>query len=153
MPTLIVLRHAKAESPPGTPDAARPLAARGRRDARAAGAWLRDGGRLPDHAICSTALRTRQTLDELGLGVPAAFEERVYGNDADDILDLLREQSDDAGTLLLVGHNPSAHELVFDLAGGAGDGFPTCATAVIEFDGEWSDLWPGAGRLTALWTP
>lgn len=153
MPTLIVLRHAKAESPPGTPDAQRPLAARGRRDARAAGAWLRAGDRLPDRAICSTALRTRQTLAELGIDVPADFEERVYANEAEEILGLLREQPDDEATLLLVGHNPSAHHLVFDLTGGAGDGFPTCSTAVIDFDGGWSDLWPGAGRLSALWTP
>lgn len=153
MPTLIVVRHAKADSPPGVPDAERPLAARGRRDARDAGAWLRAGGHLPDRVVCSTALRTRQTLGGLGLDAPAGFDERVYANDAGDILDLLREQPGEAATLLLVGHNPAAHRLVFDLSGGAGDGFPTCATAVIEFDGGWSDLWPGAGRLTALWTP
>ncbi len=153
MSTLIVLRHAKADSPPGVPDAERPLAPRGVRDARAAGAWLRASGHLPDRVVCSTALRTRRTLAELGLDAPADFDERVYAGDAEQIVALLREQDDDAATLMLVGHNPSAHRLVFDLAGAAGDGFPTCATAVIEFDGGWSDLWPGCGRLTALWTP
>lgn len=153
MRTLILLRHAKADSPPGVPDAERPLAARGRRDARAAGAWLRSGGHLPDQVVCSTALRTRQTLAALGIDAPAGFDERIYANDAGEILALVREQPDETATLLLVGHNPSVQRLVFDLSGGAGDGFPTCATAVIEFDGAWSDLWPGAGRLAALWTP
>ena len=27
------------------------------------------------------------------------------------------------------------------------------STAVIAFEGDWSDLWPGAGRLISLWTP
>jgi phosphohistidine phosphatase len=151
MPTLIVLRHSKAASPLGMPDAERPLAERGRKDAEKAGDELRAANLAPDRVICSTALRTRQTLDGLGLDAPVDFEARVYDNDAEEILDLLREQCED--TLLLIGHNPSLHQLVFGLTGGADDHFPTSATAVIEFDGGWEDLWPGAGRLISLWTP
>jgi phosphohistidine phosphatase len=151
MPRLIVLRHSKAASPLGTPDIERPLAGRGRRDAEQAGDELRAANVLPDRVICSTAVRTRQTLEGLGLDVPVDFEDRVYENDAEEILDLLREQS--AETLLLVGHNPSMHQLVFGLTGAADDRFPTSATAVIEFDGGWGDLWPGTGRLVSLWTP
>ncbi|GAB3958173.1 histidine phosphatase family protein [Actinoallomurus acanthiterrae] len=153
MPTLIVLRHAKADSPLGTPDFERPLAARGRRDARAAGDELRAAGRVPDRVICSPAVRTRQTLEELRIDAPVDFEERVYDNDPEAILDLLRAQHEEPGTLLLVGHNPSMHRLVLDLGSAAAERFPTAATAVIEFDGDWSDLWPGIGRLTAYWTP
>jgi phosphohistidine phosphatase len=151
MPRLIVLRHSKAASPLGTPDIERPLADRGRKDAEQAGEELRAANVLPDRVICSTALRTRQTLEGLGLDVPVDFEERVYENDAEEILDLLREQS--AETLLLVGHNPAMHQLVFGLTGAADDHFPTSATAVIEFDGDWGDLWPGSGRLVSLWRP
>jgi phosphohistidine phosphatase len=151
MPTLIVLRHSKAVSPLGTPDADRPLSGRGRRDAEQAGDELRAAELSPDHVICSTSLRTRQTLEGLGLDVPVDFESRVYGNDAEDILDLLREQSGE--TLLLIGHNPSVHQLVVGLTGTSEDHFPTSATAVIEFDGEWSDLWPGTARLVSLWVP
>ncbi|MEV5705450.1 histidine phosphatase family protein [Actinoallomurus sp. NPDC052274] len=153
MPTLIVLRHAKADSPLGTPDFERPLTSRGRRDARAAGDELRAAGRVPDHVICSPAVRTRQTLEELRIDAPVEFDDRVYDNDPEAILDLLRARPDEPATLLLVGHNPSMHRLVLDLGGAAGEGFPTSATAVIDFDGDWSDLWPGAGRLTAYWTP
>jgi phosphohistidine phosphatase len=152
MPTLIVLRHSKAASPIGIPDVERPLAGRGRKDAEKVGDELRAAGRVPDRVICSTALRTRQTLDGLGLDAPVDFESRVYDNDADEILDLLREQSEE--TLLLIGHNPSMHLLVVGLTGGGvDDHFPTSATAVIEFDGGWENLWPGAGRLVSLWTP
>jgi phosphohistidine phosphatase len=153
MPTLILLRHSKAASPLGTPDIDRPLAGRGRKDAAQAGEELRAADRVPDRVICSTSLRTRQTLQGLGLDAPVDFESRVYDNDAEEILDLLREQSDGVETLLLVGHNPSMHQLVLGLTGAAGDHFPTSATAVIEFDGGWTDLWPGSGRLVSLWTP
>jgi phosphohistidine phosphatase len=153
MPTLIVVRHAKALSPAGTADIDRPLAGRGRENARQVGDELREAGRVPDRVICSTAVRTRQTLDGLALDVPAGFESRVYDNDAEEILGLLREQDDDADTLLLVGHNPSMHQLVVGLTGARADHFPTSATAVIEFDGGWADLWPGTGRLVSLWTP
>ena len=151
MPTLIVLRHSKAATPLGTPDFDHPLAERGRKDAEKAGDELRAANLAPDQVICSPALRTRQTLEGLALAAPAEFEPRVYDNDVEEILTLLREQS--APTLLLVGHNPSMHQLVFGLTGGAEARFPTSATAVIRFDGDWTDLWPGIGRLDSLWTP
>ena len=48
----------------------------------------------------------------------------MYANDAEEILDVLREQPDDE-TLLLVGHNPSVHQLVLDLTGASEDqGYP-----------------------------
>jgi phosphohistidine phosphatase len=153
MPTLIVLRHSKAATPLGTPDVDRPLNGRGRRDAETAGNELRAAELVPDRVVCSVALRTRQTLDGLAIDAPVDFEQRVYDNGAEEILDLLREQPDDAATVLLVGHNPSVHQLVLGLTGTPDDGFPTSATAVIEFDGGWADLWPGTGRLVSLWTP
>ena len=61
--TLILMRHSKAEEGPGKPDHDRELSDRGLRDARAAGAWLREEGLVPDLVICSTAVRTRQTWD------------------------------------------------------------------------------------------
>jgi phosphohistidine phosphatase len=153
MPALIVVRHSKADSPLGTPDADRPLSARGRRDAKAAGDELRAGNRHLDRVICSPALRARQTLTGLGLDSPVLLEPRVYAGGVDDILGLLREQDGDPGVLLLVGHNPSLHELVLTLADAPPDRFPTSATAVIAFDGAWSELSPGTGRLVSMWTP
>lgn len=153
MPTLIVLRHSKAASPLGTPDVDRPLSGRGRRDAAKAGDELRAADLVPDRVVCSTALRTRQTLDGLAFDVPVDYESRVYDNSAEEILDLLREQPDEAATVLLVGHNPSLHQIVLGLTGAPENGFPTSATAVIEFDGGWPDLWPGAGRLVSLRIP
>lgn len=153
MPTLIVLRHAKAVAGLGLADIDRPLNDRGRRDAAATGDWLRDNGLVPDLVLCSTAVRTRETLEGLALESEVSFESSIYDNDADTLLSLVREAGDGVRTLLLVGHNPSVHQLVHDLTGEAPEAFPTCALAVIELSGEWSDAWRGSGVLTLTRTP
>nr|WP_274917872.1 histidine phosphatase family protein [Streptomyces sp. WZ-12] len=62
---LIVLRHAKSAWPEGVPDHERPLAGRGRRDAPAAGRWLRQQHCAPDVVLCSTSRRTRETWERV----------------------------------------------------------------------------------------
>jgi phosphohistidine phosphatase len=154
MPLLIVLRHAKAVAGLELADIDRPLNKRGRRDCVAAGEWLREHGLVPDAVLCSTAVRTRQTLEGLALATgEVAFEPRVYDNDPDLLLDLVRITGDDVGGLLLVGHNPSVHSLVQDLTGEAPESFPTCALAVIELPGTWAEARRGAGTLVTYRTP
>src|SRR5262249_28304606 len=107
--TLILLRHAKAANPDDySTDIERPLSPRGHRDAAAAGSRLRDEGLRPDAVLCSTAVRTRETLRELGLGdVPVGYERRIYVGPAADTLELLRSVEADVATLLIIGHNPT----------------------------------------------
>ena len=63
--TLAVLRHAKAVQDPGLDDKDRALTKRGLRDATAAGGRLREAQLIPDLVLCSTALRTRQTWEQV----------------------------------------------------------------------------------------
>ncbi|RAY14964.1 histidine phosphatase family protein [Actinomadura craniellae] len=149
----MVLRHAKAVEGIGMIDIDRPLNGRGRRDAAATGDWLRETGLVPDRVLCSTAQRTRETLAGLALDVPADFEARLYGAEAEDVLAVVRETADEVGTLLIIGHNPAFHEVVHDLTGEAPAAFPTCALAVIDLPGGWAEAWPGAGSLTTVRTP
>lgn len=153
MPTLIVLRHAKAVTGLGLADIDRPLAGRGLRDAAAAGDWLRASRLRPDLVLCSTAQRTRETLARLAIDAEVSYEPAIYDNDTDALLDLIWQTPAEVGTLLMIGHNPSFHHLVHDLAGEAPESFPTCAMAVIELTGTWPDTQPGTGRTLALWTP
>jgi phosphohistidine phosphatase len=166
---LIVLRHAKSAWPEGVPDHDRPLAPRGRRDAPAAGRWLRRSGLVPDRVLCSTAQRARETWqlaeEKLGADPQTVFEDRVYGATSEELLDLAHETPTDVRTLLIVGHDPAMHELTLDLAGAQPDDkgsdaldrvrikFPTAAIAVLEFTGAWPKLAPGQARLTAFATP
>ncbi|MFB8757790.1 SixA phosphatase family protein [Streptomyces nigra] len=158
---LVVLRHAKSAWPDELPDHERPLAARGRRDAPVAGRLLAETDCLPDLALCSTALRARQTWDlacaQWGTPPPVRHDRRLYGAGVTDLLDVVHEVSPEVGTLLLVGHNPGLEELVLDLAGDGlddlldevGRKFPTAAAAVLAWHGPgWRDLAPGTALLT-----
>jgi phosphohistidine phosphatase len=152
--TLILLRHAKAAGPDDyATDIERPLAARGHRDAAAAGDWLRAGDLQPDAVLCSTAVRTRETLEELKLDAPATvFEHRIYAGPALDTLDLIQHTAPAVETLLLVGHNPTISDLSDELApkGLPHGGLSTSGIAVHRFEGAWSSL--TAAPLTAQHT-
>lgn len=158
--TLVVLRHAKAAGEPGASDVERPLTARGRHDAAAAGAWLLREGLAPDRVLCSSAVRTMQTWQHVSAAMgPAAdravvsYDPRVYEADAVALLELIRENSGEAGVVLVVGHNPASHQLAADLSDRPDLAFPTCALAVIRVRGSWAETTPGTGELAGYWTP
>lgn len=153
---LIVMRHAKAGELPGGPDFERALKSRGRSDSAAAGEWLRSRGFQPDAVICSAARRTRQTWqyvsEVLGAGASFTADQRLYQADAEDLLDIVGETPAEVRTLMYVGHNPAAAELVALLTGPEPQ-FPTAAIAVIGVLGEWAELSAGDGTLVTSWTP
>jgi phosphohistidine phosphatase len=144
--TLILLRHAKAADPDDyATDIERPLTARGHRDATAAGLWLAAEGYVPDAVLCSTAVRTRETLSDLSLKSdksPVAFDPRIYAGPALDTLDLIQTVGATVETLLLVGHNPTISDLSDELAPRALEdgGLATSGIAVHRFEGTWKDL-------------
>ncbi len=162
---LVVLRHAKSARPPGVDDHARPLAGRGRRDAVAAGRWLRDADCLPDLVICSTAARARETWElaaaQLPAPPPVRHDGRLYGADAADLLAVVHETPDTVGTLLLVGHNPAVQDLVLLLAAEAlsdalervREKLPTSAIAVLAQHDPWPRATPRTALLTDLAVP
>jgi len=154
--TLIVMRHAKAGELPGGPDFERPLRPRGERDSAAAGRWLASHGYHPDLVLCSAAKRTRQTWQrmskELGGEPEFAAERRLYGADSDELIETVQQTSEEVATLLYVGHNPAAADLVALLTG-TEPNFPTAAIAVIAIGADWPGVTAGTGRLLAAWTP
>jgi len=170
--TLILLRHAKSAWPEGVPDHDRPLGPRGRRDAPVAGQWMRLSGYVPDHVLCSTALRARETWQlaepELGTQPPVSFEREAYEASAAELLDLIRRLPAAARTVAVVGHDPALPEVALALAADQKpshsaapadaldrlrEKFPTAAIAVLELGGPWSLLRPGSARLAAFVTP
>ena len=158
MKRLIVMRHAKATHKPGFDDADRPLTGRGRRDASAAGEWLRGQDLIPDLVLCSSSRRTRETWEQLaaamaaGPGTEVWSDKRLYLASDDATLDVIGQTPDDIRTLLLVGHNPAAQQIASGLTGQGDLEFPTSAIAVIDL-GSWARLVPGAGSAYAFWTP
>ncbi|AVH60142.1 MULTISPECIES: SixA phosphatase family protein [Streptomyces] len=163
---LVVLRHAKSAWAAGVADHERPLAPRGRRDAPAAGRALAASDCLPDLALCSTALRARETwelaAEQWGTPPPVRVDRRLYAADVPELLEVLREVPDQVGTLLLIGHNPGLAALVLELAGDGLDDtldrvrtkFPTSAVAVLAWHGGgWPELVGGTALLTDVIVP
>ncbi|MFJ9579841.1 SixA phosphatase family protein [Streptomyces sp. NPDC101191] len=163
---IVLLRHAKADWPQ-TSDHERPLAERGRTDAPVAGRRLAETGIAFDLALCSTAVRTRETwklaVHELPQRPRTVYEERLYDASLGELIALVNETPDTVANLLLIGHNPGMHALADALSGAAeGDalarmdrsGFPTSAFAVVAFDGSWKTVEHGmSGTLVDFWTP
>lgn len=157
------MRHAKAE-PFASTDRERVLTARGRKDALEAGAYLARASLVPDHAVVSSAVRTRATWEAVaetsGSTAEARVDETVFtGSSPEVVLDVLRGQPDDAVTVMFVGHNPAVAQVVHLLDDGSADpdamrglltGYPVAALTVLEFEGSWSDLEPGGARITAF---
>jgi phosphohistidine phosphatase len=162
---LIVMRHARAE-PYAATDHARRLTDRGHRDARRAGAHLADRGLVPDHAVVSPSERTRETWEDVaaatGSTVDPHYEAAVYSGGVEVVLEVLRTVPKDVGTLLFLGHNPTASYLAHHLDDGEGDpealsgllrGFPAGALVVFEAAAPWADLGQETGRVVDFFAP
>jgi phosphohistidine phosphatase len=158
--TLYILRHAKAAPEGRDGDAERPLTKRGRKAAAAMGEYLAGLAPRPTLVLCSTSLRTRETLDEILPALEPApqllFEDALYLAGASHLLDRLQRLAEQAGSVLLIGHNPGLHQLAATLASdasGLADGFPTAALAMLRVSGSWSALRPHQAKLVDFKTP
>jgi phosphohistidine phosphatase len=167
---LWILRHGKAASKSSDgDDHSRPLTGRGRRQTTEVAAFLTTqlaaGRPLPDLVLSSSAARARATAEPvhaaLGPSVPLDIESALYGADPDDIVTRLRLLPDETTAVMIVGHNPTFHDLALLLLS-AGDpdprarleAFPTAALALLALDlPTWSALAPGSGRLQEFFVP
>ena len=158
MKRVWLLRHAKSSwDDPGLVDHDRPLAPRGRKAAKRMARWAADNGVQPDLVLCSTALRARSTLELIlgALGAPEVeIEGGLYHASAADLLERLRALPTDIADVLVIGHNPTLHELACVIAPPGPEAFPTGALAELRLAiGVWSDVRQGCGRLEAFVAP
>jgi len=163
--TLWLLRHAKSSwDRPGLDDRERPLAPRGVRAAALMGAFIETEGIRPDLVVCSSALRTRQTLaailPTLGPELEVSIEPKVYTFDAEELLQRIRSIPADIGSAMLVGHNPACQELALmvSAAGARREElerkFPTGAMVEIDLPlATWTDVGVGTGEILRFVTP
>jgi phosphohistidine phosphatase len=164
---LTLLRHGKSSWELGeSRDHERPLEARGQRAAAVVGAWMAQRHLAPDLVLCSTAERTRETLDLILAALPARpevrFERALYDAAADEIGARLRRLGGGWHDVLVVGHNPGLQQLAALLARQCDPGrasrieakFPTCALARFELSlSRWRDLDAKAVRSVELVAP
>lgn len=158
--TLVLLRHAKAETPGDRPDFERRLTKKGEADADAAGSWLADEGLRPDVVICSPATRARQTwhgvavalaqADPAGAAPEVHYEPGMYDGGRTEVVDLLRAVPDSTSTVLVVGHNPIMSDVSLLLRPDTDPDdaeLKTAGMAVHRAEGPWSQTEPGGMPL------
>lgn len=162
MKRVYLMRHAKSSwTEEGMKDHDRPLNARGKDAAKRMGAELKFRDYVPDAVFCSTAKRTRETLDlmlpALGADLPATMEAELYLASPDLLLDHIRDADPKTNSIMLIAHNPGLEELIDVLAkrdAAVPDKFPAGALAVIDFEVDtWRGVKPHEGDITDLIFP
>jgi phosphohistidine phosphatase len=165
MKTLHLLRHAKSSwDDPALDDHDRPLSKRGRAVAKAMAEHMERAKIVPDIVLCSTALRTKETLGPIAARVKPAkvvFAAGIYEASERKLWRHLWDLPEQAETVLMIGHSPGVHELALALADAASrehlppvDGkFPTGALATFSFDGAWKKLSPRSAQLVSFVRP
>ncbi len=168
MRELILFRHAKSSwTDISLDDHDRPLNARGRNAAPTMGAFMAENAITPDLILCSTSVRTRETLalafpDPEDKRPPVIFTEEIYEAPPGVLMACVQTVDDSVRSLMVLGHNPGSQILALQLAAtGEGDAlrrlsgkFPTAAMARIMFEAEsWRDIQNVRGHLAQFITP
>ena len=152
MKTLYLLRHAKSSwSFDDLSDQERPLNDRGRDDAPAMGQALAKRRICPDLIVSSPAVRAMSTAALVARELQYAHdkilvESGIYGADLDDLLAIIKALPDAAGSVLLVGHNPTITETANALSPTAVNEMPTAAIVCLHFE---CDKWAEVSKVNA----
>ncbi|HEX8495261.1 MAG TPA: histidine phosphatase family protein [Pyrinomonadaceae bacterium] len=158
MKTLFLLRHAKSSwKDASLPDFERPLNKRGRQAAPLIGKFMRKQKVRPNLILCSPAERARQTIALVGeaanFKAELRYDERIYEANIARLLSVISQIDEDAGRVLIVGHNPGLEELLEFLTGEVRH-MPTAALAHITLNIErWADASEQSGELAQLVRP
>lgn len=159
MKTVLMMRHAKSSWESGVAtDHERPLNKRGRRDAPTMADLLCGNDVVPELIVSSDAKRTCETLElmlpvfqKFGSEPTVDIDSSFYHAPAQEWLEKLVGLSEDFSSVMFLGHNPGAEELVLHLTSEY-HSMPTAAIACFQYDADrWSDC--SAAQLIDLWRP
>ena len=95
-----------------------------------------------DVVISSPSKRTKETLDHFfSNNMPRIeYDKSLYHAHLEDILEAIKVLFEDVNTIMIVGHNPSMHEVTEFLSGSFLPKYPTCGLAALNFESEWKDV-------------
>ena len=163
---LFVMRHAKSSwAVPGAKDFDRRLNDRGISDCKKIGKALSSKGYSPDLILCSSATRTRETLDNvleyLGAEPEIRFTEKLYSSGLSDYIELLQEL-EKIPSVMIIGHNPMCGSLAASMPGSGNEEslasiaykYPTATVSVIDFEVDnWSEIEQRTGIMVEALIP
>lgn len=160
MKTLYIMRHAKSSwKYEDLSDHDRPLNKRGRDDAPLMAQELAINNTKLQLIISSPAVRalTTATLVARELNYDAddiMVEERIYGADAEELLEITREAPAEVDSLMLVGHNEAITEFANLISPKHIASMPTAGVVALRFDCKsWYDIARENAELLFFDTP
>ena len=156
---IFLIRHAEAALPDGgMKDFDRPLTALGIRDATNLGKYLYAKDILPDVFLSSSAIRTRQTSDEIAIQIKyemskISFKDRLYEPSVRELL-LEINQLEKGNVALMVSHNPSISYLAEYLSGEPIGNMPPGGCVELDFPFEsWAMISEKTGDVITNYVP
>lgn len=166
---LLIFRHAKSGHPASVEDFDRPLCDEGNAAAPLVGSWIREHRLEPAAVLCSPALRTKETLacvlPFFRTAPKIEYDRSLYLSEVPALLTKIRK-SPALSPLMIVGHNPSLHEMAVALLVRQQRGeakiraeelarkFPPAGLAVLEFKNtDWAGLKPATAQLAYFVRP
>ena len=164
MHRLHLLRHAKSSWKKDVEDRERRLNRRGREAARGVGRNLPSMIGALDLVLCSSAVRTRETMDlvlaDYRVRPRTVIEDELYAASPEKLIERLRRLDENDDNVLLIGHNPGLHELAVALADAnsavlsalVSGKFPTGARASFKVSDPWGALGHSRYELVAYVT-
>ncbi|MBP6024445.1 SixA phosphatase family protein [Ferruginibacter sp.] len=145
MKTLLIIRHAKAESSFTLNDFERPLNERGKKDAPVMAQRLLDKKIVIDAFVSSPAKRAKKTA-ELFYETYKAHDDIIlisalYHAPAEIFFDVIKEVDDKFDTIAVFAHNPGITYFVNQLTAVRIDNVPTCAVFAVTINcNSWKDF-------------
>ena len=145
MKTLLIIRHAKAESSFTLNDFERPLNERGKKDAPVMAQRLLDKKIIIDAFVSSPAKRAKKTA-ELFYETYKAHDDIIlisalYHAPAEIFFDVIKEVDDKFDTIAVFAHNPGITYFVNQLTAVRIDNVPTCAVFAVTINcNSWKDF-------------
>lgn len=163
--TIYLLRHAQAVSSQGSSDQERALAEQGRQDALALGLLMKKKAYIPAMALCSSSVRTKETLQAIDQALNISdkkYLDSFYAASPGTLFAGLQNLDNAVTSAVIVAHNPGIHELAMRLSADDNSAhinkvmgiYRPATLSVIETNVEnWADLQLGEGRLIDLLDP
>jgi len=156
MKKIIIYRHAKAShNDVSISDFERPLSHKGTIDAERMALVFEKTAPLPDLILCSTAVRTLQTIAPMLTYHPEIdchFTDSLYLASKHDIIKLIETVPNSCNFLLLCGHNPGLTDFINATTTSYLDALPTASIVVMEFNTQtWKNL--SQGRIVYFESP
>jgi len=160
MKTLYILRHAKTvHGGQNLKDFDRYLKPGGVKEAKAMATLMKENNHIPQLIIASPAKRAKQTTeifcDTFDYPVENVIEdESIYFGGIGDMMNIFQNLDNKIHSAMLIGHNPTVHEMVNYFINAPVHYYPTCAFSRIQFEvNYWIEVKAHRGELIFYETP